>query len=278
MNRRIRTSATPLRRTLSALMILGALGVLGSLAACSGGSGKDDGQEQSQARLDELRQEKASLDQERQDLAAMKEKLQQAKAGDLEEGAEPVDQDALQAQIDAKNDDITTKAEKLNADLVGFINENPPIEGEPIAPTVQEAMHLKAKEDIILAKEYITEGGDYARAIQIYDDILAFDPDSQAAKDAKAEAEAMRYMDEERFAGVKKGMNRAKVRSVLGTVNLRNTRDYLEKGLIAWYYPKDGNGAAAAVYFHKKGDGYEVYKTDFNAIKDKSTQDTPPGS
>jgi len=278
MNRRIRTSATPLRRTLSALMILGALGVLGSLAACSGGSGKDDGQEQSQARLDELRQEKASLDQERQDLAAMKEKLQQAKAGDLEEGAEPVDQDALQAQIDAKNDDITTKAEKLNADLVGFINENPPIEGEPIAPTVQEAMHLKAKEDIILAKEYITEGGDYARAIQIYDDILAFDPDSQAAKDAKAEAEAMRYMDEERFAGVKKGMNRAKVRSVLGTVNLRNTRDYPEKGLIAWYYPKDGNGAAAAVYFHKKGDGYEVYKTDFNAIKDKSTQDTPPGS
>lgn len=266
MNRRTRTSIASLRLTLSVLLILGAIAVLGSISACSSGGDEEAAAAARQARLTELREQKATLDQARQDLKAMEDQLERAKSGELEEGEE-VDQDALQAEIDKKNAEITNEAEKLNGDLVSFINDDPPLEGEPISPETKAAFDLKADEDIILAKEYITQGGEYGRAIQIYDDILSFAPDNQAAMDAKAEAETLRYMDEERFSQVKKGMNRKQVQEVLGTVNQRNVRDYPEKGLQAWYFPKDEEGNAAAVFFRKKGDGFEVYRTDFDAVK-----------
>jgi len=272
MNRRTRTSIASFRSTLSVLLILGAIAVLGAMSACSGGGGEEEAQAQRQARLSELRDEKAALDQSRQELADMETRLERAKNGELEEGEE-VDQDALQAEITKKDADITTQAEKLNGDLVAFINDDPPLEGEPISPETKAAFDLKADEDIVLAKEYITEGGEYGRAIQIYDDILAFAPDNQAALDAKKEAETLRYMDEERFSQVEKGMNRKQVQKVLGTVNRRNVRDFPEKGLKAWYYPKDDQGNAAAVFFRKKGDGYEVYRKDFSAVKKDAEED-----
>jgi len=275
MNRRTRTSIASLRSTLSVLLILGAITVLGSISACSSGGGEDEAQAQRQARLAELRDQKAALDQARQDLAGMEDRLDRAKSGELEEGEE-VDPEALQAEIDKKDAEITTEAEKLNADLVAFINDDPPLEGEPVSPETKAAFDLKADEDIVLAKEYISEGGEYGRAIQIYDDILAFAPDNQAALDAKKEAEELRFMDQERFDQVAKGMSRKQVREVLGTANQRNIRDYPEKGLQAWYYPKDDAGSAAAVFFRKKGDGYEVYRKDFMAI-DKSDEEATEG-
>ncbi len=280
MNRRTRTSIASLRTTLSVLLILGAVAVLGSVSACSKGNDEDEALAQRQARLAELRDEKASLDQERQDLADMRAQLARAKAGELAEGEE-VDPDALQAQIDQKDADITTKAETLNGNLVTYINDDPPVEGEPISAETKAAFDLKASEDIVLAKEYITGGGEYSRAIQIYDDILSFAPDNQAALEAKKEAEALRYMDEERFAQVKKGMTSEQVKAVLGTPNRNSIRDYPEKGLKAWYYPKDDQGNAAAVFLrkNKKGDDYDVYRTDFNFIKakDKDQAEAPQG-
>jgi hypothetical protein len=240
--------------------------VLGlSLTACSP---KDEGAAQDaerQARLDELAQQQQDVQAARDELAGLKERLLQAQAGSLPEG-EAADATELATRIEQKDAQITTMAEDLNQALVDFINADPPVEGEPIDPLVQRAFALKADEDIALAEEYITEGGDYARAVGIYEDILAFDPSNAGAQQALAEAQDMRYMTEERFAQVKKDMTQGEVEKVLGPANLRNRRQYPQDNASAWYYPKNEAGDAAAVWFRKKGDAWIVYKVDFNAV------------
>lgn len=295
MHRRFRTS-------ISLIVLIGALiAVSGLLTACGGGGGSDQ-QSDRQSRLEELRAQKEELDTAREELAALEERLERAEAGEPPpegveplresgpaEGAEPAEGESeqaaadepetpelLRAKIDEKNADITEMAEKLNADLVAFINEDPPVQGEPIEPVVQDAFALKAREDMVLAEEYMSEGGDYARAISIYDDILRTplsDEMTQEVEAARERAQDLRYMDEERFAQVKEGMSRDEVREVLGPVNPRNRRDFPEREVVAWFYPKSEKKDAAAVWFRKKGDDYEVYRTDFDAVTKEEAQE-----
>lgn len=246
-------------------VVMLALALCLPFAACSS---EDDGAAENaerQARLEELAQQQKDVQAAREELADLKARLVAAEAGNLAEG-EAVDTTQLATEIEQKNAQITTMAEDLNQALVDFINADPPVEGEPVDPLVQRAFALKADEDIALAREYITEGGDYARAIGIYQDVLAFDPGNTAAQQALAEAQEMRYMTEERFAQVKKDMTQGEVEQALGPANLRNRREYPQQNASAWYYPKNEAGDAAAVWFRKKDDAWIVYKVDFNAV------------
>ena len=56
------------------------------------------------------------------------------------------------------------------------------------------------------------------------------------------------------------------MREVLGPVNLRNLKEYPDRGVTAWFYLKEAGGAAG-VYFRKKGGKLTVYKADFEAVK-----------
>lgn len=258
-----------------------------SLVAC-GGTSEEDQQAERQARLAELEQQKEELDAVREELAQKEERLRQARAGELPEGeseGEPqgeeapegqeVDAEQLQAEIEQTDSRITTMAEELNQALVEFINADPPIQGEPLTETQERAFDLKAQEDMALAEEYITEGGDYRRAIRIYEDVLTFDPDNQAAQAALDEAQAMRYMDRERFGQVQEGMTQAEVAETIGPANLRNRKDYPEEGVVAWYYPKSEDGDAAAVWFRQEdGEEWIVYNTDFDAVESRAEQQT----
>lgn len=252
-----------------------------SLVAC-GGTSEEDQQAERQARLAELEQQKEELDAVREELARKEERLRQARAGELPEGepegeeapeGQEVDAEQLQAEIEQTDSRITTMAEELNQALVEFINADPPIQGEPLTETQERAFDLKAQEDMALAEEYITEGGDYRRAIRIYEDILTFDPDNQAAQEALDEAHAMRYMDRERFGQVQEGMTQAEVIETIGPANLRNRKDYPEEGVVAWYYPKSEDGDAAAVWFRQEdGEQWIVYNTDFDAVESRAEQ------
>lgn len=262
----------------SILAVVGVLAVLGFAVACSGGDGPSDEDVADQARLEELRSQRDALMQTREEIAALEERLEMVESGEMEapaegegaeegeEPAEPVDPVALQAEIDNLDADLTAQVEQFNADVVAFINDHAPVQGEPVPEIVNQAFALKASEDILLAKEYITQGGDYGRAIQIYQDILAFDPENAEAQEALAWAEEMRYMNEERFSQVETGMTMGQIEKIVGVVNYRNRREFPERGVVAWYYPKNAAGEAAAVYFRKKGDTFEVYKADFNAV------------
>ena len=182
--------------------------------------------------------------------------------------AEPV---PTAADVEALENEIAVAAEEFGGELVTFLNNDPMIEGEPPTERQLAALHMKSDEDISLAKEWIEKGGDYKRAIDIYNNALRFDPDNEEVKEALAEAEANRYMSEERFAAAKNKMTEAEVRAALGQVNLHNIKSFPDRKVLAWFYPTADNGAAAAVWFREEKDGTNrVYKTNYTEVKPKT--------
>jgi len=194
--------------------------------------------------------QKKQLDAKREELASLR---QQAAAGT-----------EVSASLTRINDEITTISDDMGARLAAYINADPPVVGEPLKPEQLAAVRLKSAEDIAIAKEFIELGGDYRRAIDIYNQALSIDPDNPALKAALADAEAKRFMTPERFAAIKKGMKEGDVIAALGRPLQRNIRDYPEKKVSAWFYPKSDNGEAAGVFFNDKK---TVYSTDFDAVK-----------
>lgn len=252
-----------------ALAVAATLALL-SFSACSGGEDESAAaQAERQARLEELEQEQQEVEQIRQDLADLEQRLVQAEAGELPEGEE-ADPTALRTEASRKDAELTDKAGALNQALTEFINADPPVEGEPIPPATARAIALKADEDIVLAREYITEGGDYARAISMYENILAYSPENPNVLEAKSEAERLRYMDQERFSQVEKGMTEGQVQEILGPANPRNRRSFEDVGRAAWYYPKSAEGDAAGVLFRERDGRMEVYDTQWDAVARRS--------
>lgn len=163
--------------------------------------------------------------------------------------------------------DVERQTTELNRRLLEFINADPPVVDEPLSERQKAALRMKSEEDLLLAREHIEEGGDYQRAIEIYEDALAVDPDNPRLKAELEQARQRRYITFEAFAQVKEGMKEGEVRTLLGRPNLHNVREYPERGVVAWFYPKDESGAAAGVWFEKKPGGLVVYEADFEAIR-----------
>lgn len=260
-----------MNRTARMSVILVTVLALAPLAFSACGSDQEaEAQAAREARLAELEQQKQELDAAREELAAMQERLRQARAGELPAGEE-VDVTQLQTEIQQKDAQITTLADELNGELTGFINQLgeqlAPALDEPLPEVMQAAIALKAEEDMKLAKEHITQGGDYARAIDMYKSILAYAPDDQRVQDALAEAEERRYMDEERFSQVERGMTQGEVAALLGPVYFRNQHEYPDQQVLAWFYPKSAERDAAAIYFRRDGDRWVVFRTDFDVAR-----------
>ncbi len=87
-----------------------------------------------------------------------------------------------------------------------------------------------------------------------------------ARSEETIEAEVLSHMTEERFAAVKKGMDREEIRRLLGSPKPVNVREF-DGGVIGWFYPKKDPNTAAGVYFRKKNHQYVVYSADFIAIR-----------
>jgi len=265
-----------MHRGLTKLTLLGALAVLISATACS----KDDSQlaevdAARQAALTEIQDAKVALDAQREELASLLDQLEnpvEADDPDATTDVEPVDPEALAAQAEALKTEIDTAADALGGQIVTFINDDPPVADEPLSESLKAAVGIKVDEDIILSREYINEGGDYRRAISILEAIQPLAMDDQRLNDELEKARADRWMTEERFTAVKTGLDEDEVRELLGPVNLRNLKEYPDRGVTAWFYLKEGGGAAG-VYFREKGGKLKVYKADFEAVKKEEDSD-----
>lgn len=166
---------------------------------------------------------------------------------------------------------------EFNRRLVELINADPPVQGEPASERQKAAIRMKSDEEIVLARQFIEQGGDYQRAIDIYKEALAVDPGNPRLREELARAQARRYMTRETFDQVKEGMEQEEVRRLLGPPNLHNVRDYPDRGVVGWFYPKDASGAAAAVWFHKESGRTTVYLLDFNALDPRAPAEPTPG-
>lgn len=181
--------------------------------------------------------------------------------------ADPSPTAASTAAREALRKQTLALAGELDRRLVALINADPPVQGQPMTGRQKAALRMKGEEDIVLARQLIDEGGDYQRAIAIYEEDLAIDPGDPRLEEELAKAQGRRYMSREVFAQLKKGMSQEEVRGLLGAPNPHSVRDYPDRGVVGWFYPKDSSGAAAAVWFAKADGRYASYLFDFDAIK-----------
>jgi len=204
-----------------------------------------------------LQQAKASLDAKRTRL----------EAGD---SADPKALAPLRTQVNREGGELRRR-------LVAFLNARPPVEGEPLTPRQKEAIRMKSDEDILLGRAFIEQGGDFQRAIEIYETALGLDPGYERLRTELQEARDRRYVSREAFDELKEGMTEDEVRQAIGQPNLHNVKEYPEHGVVGWFYPKDETGAAAGVWFEKDGGTLKVYKLDFEAIRPHApAPDGPP--
>lgn len=247
------------------LSVLAGSLLIGLSLACGGEDAAQQEQEEARAaRWADLQVEQAGLSEKREQADEIAARIQAVEEGEAEAEGDP---EALRAEAQKLEQELTDAAQTFYEALVEFINSAEVAVGEEMPERVKEAIRLKSHEDAIVAREYIDKGGDYARALEIYDTALQVDPANSELQEARAWAEENRWMTEERFGQAKKGMNRRQVRELLGQPNLHNIRDYPEKQRLAWFYPKGPDRSAAGVYFQKKGDQYTVYQLDFSAVK-----------
>lgn len=251
------------------------------MVAC-GPAGPSELELEQEAEWASLQEVKQALEEQRQKLADLRQQVAEAPAeaeGEEAEGEEGVEGEGEAEPMPTADDvaaletEISGKAEDFGGRLVSFLNNDPMIEGEPPTERQLAALHMKSTEDIALAQEWIDKGGDYKRAIDIYNNALRFDPGNEAVEAALALATENRYMSAERFEAAKKGMSEAEVRAALGQVNLHNIKPFPDRKVIAWFYPTADNGAAAAVWFREEKDGSNtVYGLNYEEVKPKDQQ------
>lgn len=266
------------------------LSLLVVLVGCAGGPSEEEAASaQNDALWAEIEQMQSDLAATKAEIVGLEEQLSAAEddgesadaAAETEggegeggegEAAEPtMTPEEIESKIAQLGDEAKDQADALYGKIIEFINSSGLVEGQELTPQQKAAFDAKAELDIAIAHEYIDAGGDYQKAINIYDQALRNNPGNEMLLAAKAEAERLQYMDEERFALAKKGMTEDEVREALGTVKHTNVRDFPEKARIGWFYRKE-NGGAAGVYFKEKNKGegdWIVEITDFEAVKPK---------
>ncbi len=237
-----------------------ALLLLLALAACTGGGAGD------------LREWRWLVDTKRA-LDADRDRPPPAAATPAPAAAQPP---AVAAEAVRRSLDVARRVADYRRRLARYVERHAPAAGEPPSPRERAALHMRSDEEVRTAREFVARAGDYRRAIEICTSALAVDPGYPPLESELAAAEAGRYVTAERFAKVKAGMTADQVLALLGPVNLHDRRDLPQRGLIAWFYPRDASGGAAAVWF-KRVDGHPgaVFQTDFDAV-DPHRDGAPP--
>ena len=231
---------------------------LAALTACGGG--EEDREAQTRAVAADAAW--AWIKKAHGELAAKRAELARATAEVRKSGKDP----AADPAVRTLERDVRTRTDELRRRLLGFLNDNPPPAGEKPSGRTLAAIRMKTDEDILIAREHLDQGGDYRMAIDIYEAALAVDPDNPRLKQELERAQARRYMTRERFERVQEGMSAEQVRALLGPPNVNDVREYPARGVTAWFYARDAKGAAAAVWFEKKGDRQVVYEADFDSL------------
>lgn len=246
---------------------LGFVCVLAVVALGCGG-GEQAELEAREAAFEPIREQRAALDAKRQEIADLRAQITEVEAvagGEDDETTEGPSVEDLQDQLEQAESESEAMSEDFMTALINLLNSADMVAGEAPTGVTLEAIRFKSAEDMLIAQEYITRGGDYRRALEILDTALMLDPDNPDLQNARAQVEIDQYMTEERFALVSEGMNESEVKDLLGTVHPNNLRDYPERNVVAWFYRREDKGAAG-VYFQEKGGELQVYRLDFNAV------------
>lgn len=253
--------------------------------ACAGDAGPSEDEQQQmelqkvemlEAQQEALNEKRARLEELRQmepaEEGAEPEEAEEGEGEEGEEGQEALTAEEIEAEIAQLEQEISTESQTLYSEVVEAFNANPPLQGEPLTELQRRIVRIKSDEDILVAQEYIEKGGNFQKAIQIYQDALKIDPEYERLQEALAAAEEERYMDEERFAQVDRGMTDEEVKDALGTPFHYNVQTD-DQGRTVWLYPKSEQRDAAGVWFRGEGEDLTVIAKDFNAVPPRTGEE-----
>ena len=131
-----------------------------------------------------------------------------------------------------------------------------------------DALIMYSDEAILVAVDMVEQSGDYKKAI---DHLRSAEGYFEAAGLTAyhplvaqiADFDNWRFITQERFDAVKKGMTKEEVVAIAGQVYFRNIQEDPGKGVESWLYKKR-EGGAAAVYFKTRTQ--KIYDKNWEAI------------
>jgi outer membrane protein assembly factor BamE (lipoprotein component of BamABCDE complex) len=263
-----RSSRTPVL-----LILLGLLLAVVDFAACGNGTKPGAGAPEADQEWLWLQRSKQELDRQREELAALGPAAARPAGAATSATSSATSATSAGTGGAAAPAQLAREVETLTAEfdrrIVDFVNAHPPVQGEPLTRRQQAALRMKSDEDLEIARQYAEKGGDFQRAAEICEAALAVDPDNPSLKEELEKIHAARFMTSDRFFEVKPGMTPPEVRELLGAPNLHNVHAYPDRGVEAWFYPRDAAGTAAGVWFEKRQheEDTRVYQLDFDAIR-----------
>ena len=254
-------------RFLSVCVVL--VAVMGLVQGCSRGPSEED------LKLAAFQEPFAALEAGNNALVEMRAEIDVAEAALVELQAIPenklTDEQKIEleeAQAGLESSAVAREAafEEVQGLLADFLNVG--INDYPESQETADALLIYADGAILVADDMVVKSGDYKKAI---DHLRSAEGYFNAAGLTSyhplvakiAELDDWRFITQERFDAVKKGMTKEEVVAVVGQVYFRNIQESQEKGVESWLYKKREGGASAFYFKIKTG---KVYDKNWEAV------------
>ncbi len=243
---------------------------------CAGGPSEEEIRlAELETQLEQIRQAYDQLQQTRTDIAAAEAEM--AELQDIAAARRSEEQQQRLAELETRLPELEaardTAFEQVQTQLADFLNVA--LNEMPDADITRQALEIYSAESILIASDTVAKAGDYKKAInqlstaQSYYAATPFEPYPELVATVER-FEELRFINQERFDQIAKGMTADEVRETAGVPYYGNIRTDEEQGVEMWLYPKR-EGGAAAVYFRIKTG--KVYEKNFDAVKTKVVSD-----
>ena len=256
------------RNRLSALCIA-LVAIAGLSQGCSRGPSEEE------LKLAAFQEQAAAMNQAYEDLLTLRAEIETAETtlAELQEIPENklTDEQKLELEeLAVKLETAAVESETAFEEVQGMVADllNLGINEFPDSPETADALVIYADEAILVADDMVAKSGDYKKAI---DHLANAESYFEAAGLSSyhplvakiAELDDWRFVTQERFDQVKKGMTKDEVAALVGQVYFRNIQESPSKGVETWLYKKR-EGGAAAFYFKIKTQ--KVYDKNWEAV------------
>ena len=236
-------------------IVLIAVSLVG-LSACSKRAGESKNSNFNiTAELTKVKAARAELTTAREQLEKTKTELAALNAKSRLTAEESTQKTGLEQQLKTDQAAFDEAFTKDQGTLAEFLNVA--LNEMPTAPETHEALLLYANEAVYNANEFMNQAGDYRKAIDLlqtaegyFDAVGAKAPEDLTA--TLAHAKEYRYLSQDRFEKVRKGMTEAQVKEITGTPFYANIRENEVRGkkITSWLFNREDN-EVAALYFDK---------------------------
>lgn len=169
--------------------------------------------------------------------------------------------------------EMEKQAEAVYGDLQGQLAEflTVALNDFPQSAETADALVIYSNEAMIVADDIVSKSGDYKKAIDHLGSAKGYHtaiklPVYPALEAKISELDEWRFINQERFDALTKGMTKDEVKATVGVPYYANIQEDEKRGIVTWLYKKR-EGGAAAVYIKTKTE--KMYSSTWDAIKTK---------